>query len=48
MHSVQEFTMNFTPRMKVNFDGGDLTSEAGWLLYKEFDQKIGLSDAVRD
>ena len=33
--------------MKVNFDGGDLTSDAGLLLYKEFDHKIGLSDTVR-
>ena len=48
VNCVQEFTMNFTPRMKVNFDGEDLTSEAGWLLYKEFDQNIRFSDAVRD
>lgn len=47
MASVQELRMNFNPRMKVNFEGGDLTSDAGLLLYKEFDHKIGLSEAVK-
>ena len=47
MNSVQEFTMDFNPRMRVNFSGGDLTSDAGLLLYKQFDHRIGLSDAVR-
>lgn len=48
MKSLQENVMNFNPRMKVNFDGGDLTSDAGLLLYKEFDHKLGLSEAVED
>ena len=48
MNSVQEILMNFNPRMKLNFDGGNLTSDAGLLLYKEFDHKIGLSDAVQN
>ena len=48
LNSVQELTMDFNPKMKVNFDGGDLTSDAGLLLYKEFDHRIGLSDAVRN
>ncbi|MFC4769916.1 transposase, partial [Effusibacillus consociatus] len=47
MASVQELRLNFNPRMKVNFKGGDLTSDAGLLLYKEFDHKIGLSEAVK-
>lgn len=48
MNSVQEFTMDFNPKMRVNFNGGDLASDAGQLLYKEFDHRMGLSDAVRD
>ncbi|WAH36187.1 transposase [Alicyclobacillus dauci] len=40
--------MNFNPRVKMNFDGGDLTSDAGLLLYKEFDHKLGLSEAVEE
>lgn len=47
MASLQECSMNFNPRMKINFDGGDLTSDAGLLLYKEFDHKLGLSEAVK-
>jgi len=47
MASLQEYSMNFNPRMKVNFDGGDLTSDAGLLLYKEFDYKLGLSQTVK-
>jgi hypothetical protein len=46
MNSVQEMNMNFNSRMKVNFDGGDLTSDAGLLLYKSFDHKLGLSDSI--
>jgi hypothetical protein len=48
MKSVQEFGMNFNPRMKVNFEGGDLTSDAGLLLYKEFDHKLGLSRTIKE
>jgi hypothetical protein len=47
MASLQEYGMNFNPRMKVNFEGGDLTSDAGLLLYKEFDYKLGLSQTVK-
>lgn len=46
MTSINEQTMNFNKSIKVNFDGGDLTSDAGILLYKEFDVSIGLSQAI--
>ena len=46
--SVNEKAMNFNNRVKVNFDGGDLTSDAGILLYKEFDDAIGLSRAIEE
>lgn len=48
MASVQELRMDFNPSMKVNFNGGDLTSDAGLLLYKEFDHKIGLSNEIKN
>jgi hypothetical protein len=48
MHSVNEQTMHFNKSVKINFEGGNLTSDAGWLLYKEFDEKIGLSQAITD
>lgn len=47
MNSVQDYSMNFNSRMKLNFAGGNLTSDAGLLLYKEFDHKIGLSETVK-
>ena len=47
MDRLQDITMNFNHRLKVNFDGGDLTSDAGLLLYKEFDHKLGISDTVK-
>jgi hypothetical protein len=48
MTSVNEKSMNFNRRVKVNFDGGDLTGDAGILLYKEFDNVIGLSRAIEE
>ncbi len=48
MSILQEYSMNFNPRMKVNFDGGDLTSDAGLLLYKSFDHKLGFSKTVEE
>ncbi len=48
MTSVNEKAMNFNKRVKVNFDGGDLTGVAGILLYKEFDDVIGLSRAIEE
>lgn len=48
MKSVMEKSLNFNKRIKVNFDGGNLTSDSGLLLYKEFDEKIGLSQSIQD
>jgi hypothetical protein len=47
MKSVTDMTMNFNKRVKMNFDGGDLTSDSGLLLYKEFEGKMGLSDLIQ-
>jgi hypothetical protein len=48
MEIVQDYSMNFNPLMKVNFNGGDLTSDAGMLLYKSFDHKLGLSPTIKE
>jgi hypothetical protein len=34
MKSVMERSLEFNKRIKVNFDGGNLTSASGLLLYK--------------
>ncbi|KEF36863.1 hypothetical protein M670_03945 [Schinkia azotoformans MEV2011] len=47
MAILKEQSMDFNGRIKINFDGGDLTSDAGLLLYKEFAEKIGLSQLIQ-
>jgi hypothetical protein len=47
MTSLNDHTMDFNRRIKINFDGGDLTNDAGLLLYKEFDEKMGLSQMIQ-
>ena len=37
MKSAIEKSLNFNKMIKVNFDGGNLTSDSGLILYKEFD-----------
>lgn len=48
MNSINEKQMNFNKNIKINFDGGELTSDSGILLYKEFDEKIGFSEVIHD
>ncbi|MGL4453579.1 MAG: transposase [Sarcina sp.] len=47
MNSLLEKKLNFNKNIKINFDGDNLTSDAGLLLYKEFDAKIGFSNAIK-
>lgn len=42
MNSLKDTALESNPYMKINFDGGDLSSDAGLLLIKEFAAKIGL------
>jgi len=48
MDTISEIRMNFKSRIKLNFDGGNLTSDSGMLLYKKFDKKIGFSKEIRN
>jgi hypothetical protein len=47
MTSLNDQSLDFNRQIKVNFDGGDLTNDAGLLLYKEFDEKMGLSQLIQ-
>lgn len=47
MTSLNENTLHFNKSLKINFDGGDLTNDAGLLLYREFDAKVGLSQLIQ-
>ncbi|MCF8009140.1 MAG: transposase, partial [Halanaerobiales bacterium] len=48
MVTISEKRMNFNSNLKLNFDGGNLTSDSGLLLYKEFDNEIGFSQVIKE
>ncbi len=43
MTSLLQKYISFNPKLDINFEGGELTSDAGLLVYREFDQKLGFS-----
>ena len=46
MYSVKDIALESNPYLKINFDGGDLSSDSELLLIKEFAEKIGLVQLV--
>lgn len=46
MYIVKDTALESNPYLKINFDGGDLSSDSGLLLIKEFAEKIGLVQLV--
>lgn len=48
MYILLEKSLNFTRKIKINFEYGDLTSDAGLILYKEFDERIGFSKTIQE
>lgn len=42
MSIVNTFSLQSNRKIKINFDGGDLSSDAGLLLIKEFISKLGI------
>ena len=47
MDILNTFTLKSNRQIKINFDGGDLSSDAGLLLIKEFAAKIGLIRLIK-
>lgn len=47
MNSIYDISMDCNKKVKINFEGGDLSSDAGLLLIKEFAEKIGFTDLVK-
>jgi len=41
------FGFRFQPKLTLEFDGGEITSEAGLLLLREFDQRVGLTAGLK-
>ena len=47
MASLNTYVLESNTRTKINFDGGDLSSDAGLLLLNEFLYKIGATDLIK-
>lgn len=47
MHSLNDTALESNKYMKINFDGGDLSSDAGLLLIKEFACKLGFDKILK-
>ena len=48
MGSLLEKSLNFKRNVKISFDGGNLTSDSGLILYSEFGERIGFSRTIKD
>jgi Transposase DDE domain group 1 len=46
--SHSRFGFEFQGKITAAFDGGEITRDAGWLLVREFDDRLGLTAALRD
>ena len=47
MDVLNTFSSESNRQIKINFDGGDLSSDAGLLLIKEFAAKIGFTNLIK-
>jgi len=47
MSSLNAIQLESNSKIKINFDGGDLSSDSGLLLIKEFAHKIGFHKQVK-
>ena len=46
MSIVNTLALESNRQIKINFDGGDLSSDAGLLLIKEFVSNLGVSQSL--
>jgi hypothetical protein len=47
MYTLKDTTLESNKKIKINFDGGDLSSDGGLLLMKEFICKLGVEKLIR-
>ena len=43
-----QFGFGFQPKITAAFDGGEITTDAGLLLVREFDERLGLTAGLRE
>lgn len=48
MNIFNTLSLKSNRQIKINFDGGDLSSDAGLLLIKEFAAKIGFTSLIKN
>ena len=48
MYSLNTLALNCNRQIKINFDGGDLSSDAGLLLVKESAAKLGFTKLIKN
>lgn len=48
MHSLNELRLESNNQIKINFNGGDLSSDAGMIPINEFARKIGFDKTISD
>ena len=48
MSMVTNFQLKSNNKIKINFNGGDLSSDSGLLLIKEFAEKIGFHKIIKN
>ena len=47
INSISDFSFKINRSLKINFDGGDLTSDAGGILIEEFMRRFGITDLFK-
>ena len=47
MYYFNTLSLDSNRQIKINFDGGDLSSDSGLLLIKEFVSKIGIDKLIK-
>ena len=48
MDIVNTLKLKSNPKIEINFDGGELSSDSGLFLMKEFLNQIGFYDILKD
>ena len=48
MHSLKEIQLLCNKQFKLNFNGGELSSDGGLLMIKEFISALGLERIIKD